>query len=344
MIPVFFLSCLDTINIDLPNDEAGRLVIDGLVERSPDIYRFVVNVSRTRDLNTEGIDNLESATILLLYNGTPIFELVNGEEDTISIVAFHEQYGGNLEEAYFNIRVLTPDGNMFESESQKILNSPKESSIKLSYEIRAELNDRENVVQRGYVKVGISTPIINQTGERVSFRWDVSGVYEFREVAWTDDPFVNVKTCYVKDFLPGNKVNVLKSSEISGDYITDFEIAALPGDHKFASGYYFTVVQKTLDEAAAIYWDRVRQSIDREGTIFDAPVGANNSNIQQVSGDPVEVLGYFYTAGVDTLRHLSTREETGKQLHLCAYATVSDACCDCLLLVNSSLSKPLYWQ
>lgn len=336
--------CIDTIEVDLPPGSQERLVIDGVVERSPDLYRFFVRVSSTTGLTEELVANEVPADIQLMYQGVPVRGLINAREDTISIERFHQLYGGTTEDATFNILVRTVDGKSFESQPQKILPNPKDSKIELTYETRQELNDIENIVERGYVKVGVSTSVINDFQERVSLRWDISGVYKFPEVAWTDDPFFFPKVCYVEDFLPVNKVKVLLSNSVRTDYVERFEIAELEADHRFASGYYFTAVQKSISEDAAIYWDQVRQSIEREGTIFDAPVGAVNSNIRQVEGSAQTVLGYFYTADIDTIRHLSTREETGRQIHLCAFQTVSEACCDCLILVNSTLEKPTYWE
>lgn len=344
LILILLSGCLDTISVELPSDNAGRTVIDGVVERSQDIYRFFVRVTSTRDLSTDLIENEVSADIELVFNGEGVAHLTNGSEERIPIMQFHQLYGGNPEDAMFNIRVSTQEGRVFESDPQKILKGPTGGTIQLNYDLRAELNDVENVVNKGYVKVKIVTPIVNDQQDRVSFRWDVSGVYRFPEVAWTDDPFFFPKTCYVRDFLPVNKVNVLKSSNVNGDFVDGYDIGELEADHRFSSGYYFTVIQRSINEGAAIYWDQVRQSINRAGTIFDSPVGAVNSNIRQVSGNPVEVLGYFYTAGIDTLRHLSTRDETGNQRHLCALQAVSEVCCNCLEIVNSSLIKPIYWE
>lgn len=336
--------CIDTIEVDLPSDGSQRLVIDGVVERSPDIYRFFVRISTTSELGEELIASEVRADIQLVLNGIPVRSLTNAIADTISIEEFHQLYGGSPEEATFNIGVTLPDGSEYESVTQKVLENPVGSDIKLNYVTRQELNDVDNIVERGYVKVQISTPVINARQERVSLRWDVYGVYRFPEVAWTEDPFFFPKTCYVRDFLPVNKVKVLKSTSVRTDFVDGFEVAELDADHRFASGYYFTVIQKSISDDAAIYWDQVRQSISRGGTIFDSPVGAVKSNISQIGGDSREALGYFYTAGIDTLRHLSTRDETGGQLHLCAFQTVSEACCDCLILVNSTLDKPSYWK
>lgn len=343
-ILAIIIGCIDTIDVDLPSATSGRLVIGGVVERTPDIYRFLVEVSRTKDLQNDQIGILEGGVaISLIYNGSLSRDILNSVEDTISIENFHQLYGGTSDEARFNIQVVTDDGNIFISEEQKVLKSPSSSEILLKYDERQELNSAGNLTENGFIKLLINSDLVNADGEKVSLRWDVRGVYRFPEVAWTDDPFFYTKTCYVRDFLPLNEVNILKGSSVNGNQVREFEVTETSADFRFSSGYYFTVIQKSIDANAAEYWDQIRQSIEREGTIFDVPVGAINTNIHQIQGEPVDVLGYFYTAGIDTLRHLSSREETGNQRQLCALQLVSEACCDCLLLVNSSLNRPTYW-
>ncbi len=338
------MGCIDTIDVDLPQDTSGRLVIGGVAERTPDLYRFLVEVSRTKDLQNDQIGALErGVAIALIYNGSVSRHILNGVEDTISIENFHQLYGGTPDDARFNIQVETDDGSIFISEEQKVLKSPSSSEILLKYDARQELNSVGNLIEKGYIKLLINSDLVNEDGEKVSLRWGVSGVYRFPEVAWTDDPFFYPQTCYIRDFLPLNEVNILKGNSVNGNQVREFEVTETRADFRFSSGYYFTVIQKSIDTNAAEYWDQIRQGIEREGTIFDAPVGAINSNIHQIQGDPVDVLGYFYTAGIDTLRHLSNRDETGDQRHLCSLQLVSEACCDCLLLVNSSLTKPSYW-
>ena len=115
-------------------------------------------------------------------------------------------------------------------------------------------------------------------------------------------------------------------------------------DHRFYSGFLFTVVQRALDATASDYWQQIKSAIEREGTIFDVPPGSVNTNIRSLSAGAPEVLGYFYGTSVDTLRKLATRKETGEQSHLCRFQLLESPCCSCLDLLFSSLEKPPYWE
>lgn len=338
------ISCLDSIEIELPDfRESSRLVIQGVIERSDRYYRFLVRVSETRDLNNYNIDEEKIAEISLIYNDQAILSLQNGSEFLVPVQLFHQLYGDSPEKSVFNIRIQVGQST-FESIPQSILHAPEGANLKLVYEEREELNEIENVVTRPYVKLLASAPIISQKGEKVSYLWNVSGVFLFREIIWTLDTSYDPRLCYVSDPPSQNEIKVINSDNINVDTIKNFEIHQTSADYRFASGYYYTVVQKTIDAKAADYWQQLSASINREGTIYDPPVGIVTTNITQIGGDPVEVLGYFYTAGIDTLRILSTRDETGNQPHMCIHRVVSEVCCDCILILNSSYDKPAYWD
>ena len=213
----------------------------------------------------------------------------------------------------------------------------------IKYEERPELNELENIVDRGYVKVFVNANLVNSDAERVSLRWDISGVYRFPEIPWTDNPFIFINTCYVDVKNPFNEIDIVNGVDIDGNEVREFEIFEMEADFRFASGFYFTLIQKAIDNEAAAYWQEVKRAIVREGTIFDAPAGQIRSNIIQTEGPAEEVVGYFYTAGIDTIRHSVTREESGNQRHLCGLFMAHETCCDCLLIPNSSYEKPHYW-
>ena len=79
-------------------------------------------------------------------------------------------------------------------------------------------------------------------------------------------------------------------------------------------------------------------------THHQGKIRTNLRNVNDVSDE--QVLGYFYTAGIDTVRHLATPKATGFQRHLCnPLDSMADPCCNCLDgFGNSTLEKPHYWK
>lgn len=338
------LACLDEIDVALPHDASGRLVIEGVAEQSRDFYRFLVTVSRTRTLSNQVFTIDNSAAITLLLNEAEIFSLPNGREFLIEKQEFEGIYGNTADPYLFNIRVETADGNIYESKPQSILVPPASGSISYELDERTELNELENLVDRSYIKIKVNTPVINPEGRRVSMVWSATGVYAFVEGECTTDPYGSPRRCYVTENFGRSIPHVLQGNEINGDYVEGFEILETTASPQFTVGYYLTLVRKTISLESGKYWDQVRQSQQREGTIFDSPVGAIASNIRQLNGDPSAVLGYFYTAGIDTLRQFGTREDGGSLILPCAARPGSFGCCDCRELPFSTTEKPPFWE
>lgn len=337
--------CLDTIELDLPSQSSGRLIIEGSIERS-DSYHVRVAVRRTFENEDVILLPDEDPVITLMVDNIEAFSLQNNQPVTLPISAFHENYGGDLNSA-FHIEVSMPDGNTYQSEPERIIESAPSGVVSSGYAVRTELNNQNNIVEADYVEAFISAPLVNDDGKKVSMRWDLSGAFEYREVPCDDNPFFMSRSCYVDVLNRKNEVNILIGSETGGDQINKLKIGEAVADYKFWSSYYFTVVQKTLSDRAAEYWSQIASSISRSGTIFDVPPGRVSTNIFNTSDVNQDVLGYFYASAIDTLRHRVPRENVGEQLHQCAHEDFPRPghCCDCASTYGAeTLIKPSYWQ
>ncbi|MBK8506228.1 MAG: hypothetical protein IPL46_30930 [Saprospiraceae bacterium] len=266
----------------------------------------------------------------------------NGEDVRIKIAEFEDRFGSDVKEGSFNILVELPDGQIFESVSQKILPVPVGATIRLKYIQRKVLNTIKNIVDQGFVKVAVDAPLINENAELVSLKWDITGDFEFRENC--DDLNYNPHICYIHESNPVGPVNIINAKKINGDHVVAYELGETLANYKFSSRYYFTVVQKAISDDAANYWEEVGSSLARDGTIYDLPAGLIRSNISQTAGDVRQVIGYFYTASIDTLRHRVTKEETGFQRSPCTFFSQAEGCCGCFSLAGSSYDKPDFWN
>ena len=339
------ISCVDTIELDLPNNEAGRIVVEGFVSRSDSRYVFHAAARRSIRLVEDQVFELDNAEIMLLMDEKTI-ELPNNEPVISSIRDFHNQYGGNAESATFTLRVRASDGRVIESLPQRILEPPALSSLEVGLTRRLIKNDAGNILEREFVELFLNSPLVNDQGDRLSLLWEVNGIYSFPEQPWTDDPFFMPNICYVpvRPFL--NDVNVVSSADINLTELMRYKIHEQDANFHFHNGYLYTVILKTVNTVTAEYWKEVAKSLTREGTLFDTPPGKIRTNLRN-SEDPDDptVLGYFYTAGIDTVRYFVKPAETGFQRHLCnPLDSMEVPCCSCLEgFPNSSLEKPPFW-
>ncbi|MDH3651273.1 MAG: DUF4249 domain-containing protein [Saprospiraceae bacterium] len=338
--------CIDTLDIELPIEDQNRLVVEGFVERGKDVYVFFVTVSGTQATSETPLRNLQEAQIEIIVDGSPSITLVNAEPRSMGIDEFHQSYGGDAETAVFRLRVQAR-GQTYESQDQSIIESPPVGSLSMTTTTRSELNSVENIVENSFVELRIDAPVLNDQNQRVSMRWDVSAVYEYAEVAWTDNPFFQTKSCYVDDRPRNSNFSLVLASEVRGEEVRGLMIDEINLGGKFNRGYYYTVLQRTLTDQAADYWNQIALSGTREGSIFDVPAGRLASNINNISQPDESVLGYFYGSAVDTLRLLVRAADVNYPRGPCPLDGAIDEtnpCCDCLRLQNSTTERPHYWR
>lgn len=337
---VLFFSCVDQIQLESPPGAEDQVVIEGFVERGDD-YIFYARTGFAESLDGVFYNESLPGTIELIMDNVPVLEMESGLKYRINAQQFHSIYGGDPIESVFKLRVTTSEGTVYESTDEKVISVPKPESMKVELVEKEFVNNAGNVEFDDFVELFITTPVVNEQGEKVSLRWDVTGVSLFIE--YPCFPISPPKSCYVKDSLAIFKVNVLNSDNVGGDQLTDFSIDFTDADNRFAFGYYYTVVQKSLSNEAAVFWQQVKESNPEEQDIFSVAPGSLSSNIRNL-GDPQEkVLGFFYTSEVDTIRLGVRPDETGRQRDECIVPN-SDACCDCIIIRNSSYERPEYWK
>jgi hypothetical protein len=66
--------------------------------------------------------------------------------------------------------------------------------------------------------------------------------------------------------------------------------------------YSFLIRQYVLSENAYAYWEKLRVNSNEQGGLYEKQPLDINGNIKVVSGNAKEVLGYFYTASVNSRR------------------------------------------
>jgi hypothetical protein len=240
--------------------------------------------------------------------------------------------------------MATIDDQQYISDPQKIIQVPKPDSLSLELVERITLNQNENLITNEFVKLYIHSPLKNLNGKKVSMQWDVFGTYEFSEnLGDPNNPFFEPKSCYV-DLEPRfGQVHLVNANEISGDRVDYLEIKEELADFRFSFGFYFTAVQKSLTQDAVQYWDEIAESNQRSGNIYDVLPGQVRTNFRNITAPDAKVRGYFYVSQVDTIRVFASPEQTGKQRRFCHNS--SDArCFECLIIRNSSDTKPHYWK
>ena len=171
----------------------------------------------------------------------------------------------------------------------------------------------------------------------------------------TDSPIdfmTQPKTCWVTQNIGVTDVGVVNGNELNGNTISDFTLFKRNVSTEFTEGYYFTVFQQSLSKAAYDYWFQVQQSLNRDGNMFEAPVGKIKSNIKNINDENEDVFGFFYATVQDTVRVYVSPEMAGNPTALCPPNVPAPpgggcpvfVCCDCLSVERSGAAKPNWWM
>ncbi|NND05171.1 MAG: DUF4249 family protein [Saprospiraceae bacterium] len=343
-------SCIDEIDLDLPAQQKQRKVIEGYVERNGQDYLFWADVSSTQGISGAPTGQKMQGDFSILY-GDDEFSIIQDQLTKIPIVEFHDRYGGDPASVTFQL-VAYVEGDRYLSKRQTLLPVPRADSLSVQLESRPFLTEVGNIISQTYVQLLVHTPLINAVGTPVSLTWSVTSTFEFVE-GTRSNPNYQRKTCYAKNDIFTNDINIVATQDFPGsDAISDFEIAEVISDYRFSSANYFTVVQKSLTQASVEYWKEVKASNERSGNIYDVFPGRIRSNIINESNPAEAINGFFHASEVDTMRLRVTNTMAGRPVSKCALwvepmfitADDPDPCLNCLMLANSTTSRPHYWQ
>ena len=351
LILMVLFSCIEEIDLELPENNVPSKVIEGYVERDKNHYHFWAQVSLTQNVTGEFKPAIIDAEINLLLNGSEVISLSPKMHYQVPIGDFHQLYGGNPETAVFQLMAKV-EGQTYLSEEQQIIGVPTPDSLTVETEDRVILNTAGNITSTRIVKLLVHTPLRNDRDELVSLNWVVGSTFEFVE-GIREDPDYQTKTCYSTSNIYQNDINIAAVQDYPGKTrVDDVEIAITPSDFRFSIALYFTVVQKSLNQETIEYWKEVKASNQRSGNLYDVFPGRIRTNIVNQTNPDELVTGFFQVSEVDTIRLKVRADQAGFPLPKCALweepmiiePNDPDPCLNCLNLGNSTLVRPSYWR
>lgn len=333
-------SCVDEIALNV-DTEQRTLVIDGFVTDS--LGDFVLKLSQSAIIgigNDNILDPVAGANVQLLDTDGGNYPYLESEETpgVYELFAFKALRG----KEYF-IDITLADGKHYQSPPEKLRSSSKIDNI--SYEVNEETfrNNAGQLTTENILSAKIATDI-SDADTPPFLRWRVEGQYQLQE----QYPMaLNPLRCYVGVTLDLNDIRIFDASEVNGDVLFEQVIAETPYDFRFGEQFCFHISQFSISENEFNYWNNIKEVIDIDGSLFDPPPGTVIGNIRNVD-DPNDVaVGYFSVSSVFFKRYFVNRDETGVSVRSkCEgfFLRVPFACDNCLLINNSTLEKPPYWE
>lgn len=343
-------ACFDEIQLDLPQSQEQKMVIEGYVNKGNDYLDvfFLAGVNADISALSSNAYPVPVARAFLIYNDIafPEFELNNNQITRLPLQPFESQAPGDGTPT-FSLHIELNDGRLYQSAPDKLLPVPKAESIDIRYYTTSILNNLGNLVAKEYMEVKLTTPLQVNNEEKALLKWEMDGVYQYTEAPPPlSNPFEPQNVCYLNSNLAINQILLFNGRETTENMLSRYPVLRdIPVDFRFSAGFYLTIYQQSLSEQAYLYWDQLRQNANRGGGLFEPSPGSVKSNIKNINNPDEPVLGFFYASQVDTLRRLIKPEEVNRPRIRCYNESFQESteCVDCTTIRGSTMERPDYW-
>lgn len=343
------VSCIDPIDFDVPAGLANSIVLQGRVVKGDPSF-VELGVSRLFDFSPESRQPVSVRKVtffddnnneMLLETRTPgsykqILDNTTPIQATIG--------------TGYRIRVETFDNRIYESQSDILATSGRPVSLDVAVTQVLVPDSRGNFEPEDQIKLSIDSDIENSGSGGIY--WEVNTVYRVTDDG-INDPDGIEKTCYLNKTANVNQIYVLDPGDLAGGKVEDFELTVTPLDFRFGEGLYYEVRQYSLSQGAFKYWNSINILSEREGNMFDGPVGEIPTNFENINDPEDAIFGYFFAAQEDIIRKRVDPELASTARTLCPSPNpcfagpggncICGLCCDCLIDPSATLIKPAYW-
>ena len=353
MLSLILNSCLDEVNLDIPESDLDRIAIRGrLIYGDPSMLE--VSVAQVGDFaKFSSPTPVSSAIVRLLDEKGNILNTTSNQPGlyTAEISKDHPDIEITVGEAY-SIEVLMPDGRMIVSAPETLWPVHKIDMVQNRIVEKDIINELGLIEAKKFGEILINTSLErpNQLG-RSYLKWEFEGVYRFHESDISDIiRFTKPLICYFTDPIGLEEVHVFDGSESTQDQLSEFLILEEILDHRFTLGFYLTVYQQSLSQEAFEYWSKIGELIVRDGSFLESFPAKIEGNLMNVEDEDDEIFGFFYATVQDTARLFVSSKEAGFPIRLCPssvpnieFQNLDEVCKNCLNRERSTLQKPEYW-
>jgi len=337
---ILFVSCVDEINFEVPNDFSDSIVIQGRVVKGDPSF-IEVDVSRLFDFSPESRQSLSVDEVIIMDeagNQMELTTLIPGSY--VQILDEASPIQAEVGKSY-SIRVRTFDGRTFESSPDMMMPNQAPDRLNLSMVTERVINNAGSEEEEPrFTDAGF---ISNDPADLALLVFPVMGT-----------------VCYLTEKANTEDIFVLGTEDLSTRQFRDVELSKLPITAQLVEGYYFEVRQFSLSSDAIQYWNAIDILSEREGSVFDRPVGQVPTNLTG-SNPSDNIFGYFFATEEQIIRtRVDESFSEGLQrtcyivgggsetINLCFNApngTCTCApCCDCLASENSTTERPSFWE
>lgn len=341
-------ACIDPIDFDVPRD-TDFLVVDGFITDDNGPHRIRLTKSSVyANVLDGGIEaSVSNAAVAIVDNQgniTNLQETSTGNYETSS------QFSGEVGNQYF--LQISLNGKTYRSTTETLRAASKIKSVSYQYLSKPFVNEFNNTVDDWGIEFYANIDLLSDV---TYYKWDWEVDYELLQVLFNEEEDPEMPdTCYVHETTSGF-INLLINESDQIEY-KDYPVSFVPVDYKFNSKYSMNLIQYTMSEQAAEFWEQVSLQTDISGSIFDPTPAKIVGNIRNINDEKEEVLGYFGAFGksekrafldnfnVTVLLDLDTIFHDDLDLCTVVDSEIPDFCFNCAAFPGSKRQKPVFWE
>jgi Domain of unknown function (DUF4249) len=314
-------SCIDRIEIALPDAKTSQLVVDGVVTDEPGSYTVKLSFSSSIDGFLQFNRPFTARRVIIFDNEGNVEELKPIETGTYQTMP--DGIRGVVGRAY-SLRIETADGNVYESIPDRMNPVGKIDSIYYEYDIFQPIDSPSEFGLTVYADAKGVPESDNQ------FRWKFTGIFETntnpelhrvscaspcgcldpRPCAFDIDGCSCCK-CWATQH--ESKPHVSDNQFVRDGIFKKISLEKIPFEYfSFQIKYRIEVKQMSLSRAAFDYWKTIQTQKEGASSLFQPPTGRARTNIFHKNGTH-EVQGIFYAAAVSKKQLYLTNKEVLKE-------------------------------
>lgn len=300
---VIFLcsTCIENYWPDFYPKYINALVVDGVITNDPGPYE--IRLSTSAGVNYPQYLPLDGCKVSIVDdrgNSETLKGFENGiyrtSEDGIRGVS------GNS----YQLKIISPDGNSYESEFEKM---PIPTEIdKIYWEIEFHPHpvlERDITGFRFFIDTYTS-----EIGENY-YLWDLESTYKFNanyRIKYYFDgqmhafsPSDSLYTCYLTRKIP--EIFTYSTANLTEPRITKFPLNLVTTETKELSIRYSLLVnQLSITKKAYQFWHKIKSIDDEQGELHSRQPFQVRGNVRNIENSSEVVLGYFMVSGISNKR------------------------------------------
>jgi Domain of unknown function (DUF4249) len=320
IVSTFFSACQEVYEPDI-NLDLWVLTVDGLLTDNAEPYH--IHLQRALPGDSSGI-------------ATPVSGAeVSITDDLSHIYPFNETVNGNYvinnsvfalqPDRKYTLRIITTDGNKYESSSQELIPNKEIDKIygRLTIKPMVWKNKNGEYVRTDNKGVETFIDFFSNPGQSFTFKFNATLLieYTYRD-GLTDDVLKKTKYYAWGKWDLNETINITETKYQNGNHeIVSHPLPFFPVEKSWYSlepdlwktnfqvtHWILIIDQFRLNEDSYIFYRKIREQLAAEGKLFDPIAAQINGNIRCTNNPSRLVLGNFEVSSKETITYVASTD------------------------------------